>query len=73
MVPNTTYPSLGKVKFDECGTLVVPSGPTLALFAFTAGKDPTVVCLGEAVAKRAVMIVKQDTERWFAGWFCLCD
>lgn len=52
VVPNTTYPSLGKVKFDECGTLVVPSGPTLALFAFTAGKDPTVVCLGEAVAKR---------------------
>lgn len=46
------YPSLGSVKWKKCGTLTVPTGLALATFSFTAGSDPAVECMGEAVAKR---------------------
>jgi len=44
------YPDLGNKRFSDCGDITIPTGFGVAFFSVSAGSNPTVVCLGEAVA-----------------------
>lgn len=44
------YEKLDDVSWKDCGSLKVPSGFGLAMFALTAPTEPAVICLGETIA-----------------------
>jgi len=49
-VPELDFPSMSNIRFTSCGSVTVPTGFALALFTLSAKSNPTVICLGEAIA-----------------------
>jgi hypothetical protein len=47
------FPSMERLRFSNCGSVTVPTGFGLALFTISAKSNPTVICLGEAIAEQS--------------------